>query len=294
MEPVFKVVSIASKGKDNQSYNIQNQQTLQYDQIKVPVNIEYKIGDIIDNNFVDSINKSKLYKDYQKINSRDKCIYQDNLKELSGFIEKSKIDPNFLKELLLWNKIENELQNPVHIICGKKQKSDGKEKTICRCMYHFNKDTERQECLTCKQKERWHNISPDVKILEYEYPTTKKYTNVGGIDLILEYNDQIYATEVKPKSSKETLARMIAEILTYTCDIELLKQEPFIKGRNILPAICFFKNSDQEKDFYTYKELLEPILKTITVFVINKKENPNGITDFSMEPLSISNPLQIN
>ena len=41
--------------------------------------------------------------------------------------------------------------------------------------------------------------------------------SIGEIDLVLKQGDILYATEVKPyKGNKETLLRMVAEILTYT------------------------------------------------------------------------------
>lgn len=124
--------------------------------------------------------------------------------------------------------------------------------------------------------------------MEYEYPTTRKYENVGGMDLILEYNNQIYACEIKPENSTETLARMFAEILTYTLDTERLEKESFMKNRKPKPAIGFFENSKQHKAFNKYKSELKDkmdiICEKISVFIIKIKKNENEIIDFQIEP----------
>lgn len=292
MESDYKVIKISRRRKDekNASYIVQNIETKIYDQIKVPQNeVCYEKGDIVDKKYIDCFNNDKLYKDYQKINCNEEAVYIDNLKEIANFIKESEKDKEFLKNKLLVKSIQKESQHPNHSKCASKKSNDNKEKTICRCMYHHNsKNSDKSFCKNCNLENQWRNISKKVEILEYEYPTTKKYENVGGMDLILEYDNQIYATEVKPKNSSETLARMFAEILTYTQDTKLLEEESFMHGRSPKPAICFFKDSKQQKAFDKYKtelkETMDIICEKIFVFIINTKENEDKIVDFNIEP----------
>ncbi len=290
MASEYKVIKISCRRKngDTASYVIQNGDI--YDQIKVlQKEISYERGDIVDTKYIDFIKKDKLYKDYQKINCREKRVYASNLIEISNFIRQSYKDPTFLEEKLLWKKIQKDEQNPDHSKCAGKISDDTKEKTICRCMYHYNStNTDKSACKSCSLKPKWHNVSNDVDILEYEFPTTKKYENVGGMDLIFEYKRQIYACEIKPENSTETLARMFAEILTYTLDTKRLEQESFMKKRKPKPAIGFFENSKQHKEFDKYKtelkEDMDIICEKISVFIIKTTKNKNGIIDFKIEP----------
>ncbi len=286
MKSDYKIIQISRKRKneENASYIIENINTHKYDQIKVPQNEKiYEKNDYVDTKHIDVLNNEKIYKDYQKINCRNKKVYKDNLIEIADFLITSKNDPDFLRKKLLWNKIEKESQTPNHKTCAGKTTDDEKEKTICRCMYHYNLDN--SFCNTCKLKPKWHNDNPEIKIIEYEYPTDKHYKCVGGVDLVIEYKNKVYATEVKPETSKETLARMFSEILTYTQDIEQLKREKNISV--IYPAICFFENSKQHQDFKKYSDELPDIIKTIrqsiSVFIITTKKNKNTI-DFFIQP----------
>ena len=290
----YKVIKISRRRKSekNASYIVQKKDTQIYDQIKVPQNeIFYEIGDYVEKKYIDCLNNEKLYKDYQKINCNEKLVYSSNLKEIADFIQESNNHKDILRKKLLWDKIQKEEQNPEHTSCAGKKKNDLKEKTICRCMYHYNsKNSNKSICNNCSLKPKWRNVSRDVTILEYEYPTTKKYENVGGMDLILEYKNQIYATEIKPENSNETLARMFAEILTYTQDTNMLEKEGFMNGRKANPAICFFEGSKQNKDFKKYKSELEDIMniicKTISVFIIKKRNEDKEIIDFEIEYLN--------
>ena len=95
---------------------------------------------------------------------------------------------------------------------------------------------------------------------------------VGGMDLIL---DDTYAVEVKPQSSSETLTRMFAEIITYTLDC----------AAGYKPAICFFEDSQQMKDFekYRYNPDLQFIIKFIKIFYF-KITKMSPICEFKILP----------
>ena len=228
----------------------------------------------------------ELYKDYKKINCREDYIYSQNIQEIAKKITSE----NKNETWLVSKKSTNKEQNPNHQICAGyiTNTKNAKEKTICRCMFHFaRKDT---ECNKCGLEKKWLNNSADIKICEYEYPTNSKWTGVGGIDLVLKYKNKFYATEVKPPKSRETLCRMFAEILTYTHDADNLKK--ILKTDSLIPAICFFEGSLQEKDFEKYslseKESMDTILKAISVFRIKTEKPKNGIINFEIEPITLS------
>ena len=285
----YKVIKVSSRGDKTSSYLVQKKGTNIYDQIKIQNSEKiYELGEYVNENHLDYIANKKIYKDYQKINCNEEQIIISNLNEIADFIQESYKNSDFLKNKLLPKKIQKEDQNPNHSSCDGKISKDRKEKPICRCMYYYNSNKNSKKICNQCALEKWRNKSKDVNILEYEYPTTKKYKNVGGIDLILEYKNQIYATEVKPKTSRETLPRMFAEILTYTQDTEKLEEQDFMKGRKPRPAICFFEGSKQHKAFIKYKtELQEPmaiICKKIFTFIVKTESNEEGIIDFIIEP----------
>ena len=229
---------------------------------------------------------NELYKDYKKINCREDYIYSQNIQEIA-----KKITSENMKEAwLVSKKRTNKAQTPNHQLCAgyNTTTKNAKEKTICRCMFHFSrKDT---DCDKCGLEKKWLNKSADIKICEYEYPTNSKWTGVGGIDLVLQYKNKFYATEVKPQKSRETLCRMFAEILTYTQDTDNLKK--ILKTDRLIPAICFFEGSLQEEDFEKYsqseKESMDTILKVISVFRIKHEKPKNHIINFEIEPIKLS------
>lgn len=92
----------------------------------------------------------------------------------------------------------------------------------------------------------------DYKILDYEVPSFYyiRNTGLGEIDLIIGDGTKEYAFEIKPERSKETLVRMVSEILTYTLGDTKEKYHR---------AIVFFEESDQHKQ---YKEM-SPEMKSI-------------------------------
>lgn len=125
----YKVIKISRRRKDetNASYIVQNGEKI--DQIKVPQDeVRYEKGDVVDTKYIDSFNKVKLYKDYQKINCNEEIVYKSNLKEIANFIQKSYKEPAFLKKQLLWEKVLRESQTPNHSKCAGKKSNDKKKK----------------------------------------------------------------------------------------------------------------------------------------------------------------------
>ena len=109
------------------------------------------------------------------------------------------------------------------------------EKRLCKCMYYLNRGYSRN-CSQCKFENRFY-ITGDYQITDYEVPAFYDGDGIGEIDLILTGDGMDYATEVKPyKNNRETLLRMIAEIMTYTHG----SQEP-----NRKKAIAFFDKNRQ-------------------------------------------------
>ena len=89
------------------------------------------------------------------------------------------------------------------------------EKRLCKCLFYYNYSFPTQ-CDRCAFAERFY-IQGDYQIVDYEVPAAFCGRSIGEIDLVLKQGDILYATEVKPyKGNKETLLRMVAEILTYT------------------------------------------------------------------------------
>ena len=215
----------------------------------------------------------KLYKDNDKINHRNIDTYKDNIKELADKIRNSdKLDADcFLLQNVV--KHEEKIYTPNHSKCdfmtSKRESNKPTEKRLCRCMKYYDSN----ECKDCvfEQKMELMNFER-YKITDYEVPMKYAMDEVGCIDIeIYDKKTGItYATEVKPEGSSETLVRMIAEILTYTIG----KVSDMYK-----PAICFFANSKQEKDFCN-REIYEDedfkyLLSLVDVFYITYKLEDN-------------------
>ena len=209
--------------------------------------------------------KSKLFKDRVEVNHKGKLKEQiakiaKILKKVDGLEDKDYI----LRKILLNDEVSVQEHKPNHKECIGCSTKKLTEKRICRCMYYYNTDR-KKECKSCKINRKWKNVG-NINITEYEYPTKYVIKNVGGIDLIF---DDKYAVEVKPKGSEETLARMFAEILTYTIDYKYK------------PAICFFEGSKQMRDYRILmdekNEDLIYICKYIKVFYFTQKEKDEVI-----------------
>lgn len=205
-----------------------------------------------------------LFKD-TGLNERNNAAYKRNMKELADAIRASEAEPDALRALILkgLDTSDGRNHNPNHNSCDYKNSVNDRvtEKRICRCMFYYNRPATNSEqkirCSECNFKARWENIS-DYQVLDYEVPMNTVTQNVGGIDLILKSQgmDMLYAVELKPPNSKETLLRMVAEILTYT---NLLDNKVKIEGKEyeIQPAICFFKHKHKIDNTGSYPALNE-------------------------------------
>lgn len=213
-----------------------------------------------------------LFKDNDSINHRGIDDQLGNIWMLAGAIRKNEesflIDPSFIKS--------DKPQYLDHKACpGIQKASQGSkltEKRICRCMNYY-KDTE-EVCKKCDIDKKWRNVGA-YKVIDYEIPTPFVIDTVGGIDLLIqrEEGEPKYAVEIKSENSKETIVRMMAEILTLN----------FCTGKKYKPAICFFKGSLQHQDFckpvFQKDTAFQYLLTCIDVFYITYKEN-NGIIDY--------------
>ena len=225
-----------------------------------------------------------LYKDKANIKQRTESVQINNLNELSDIVQNS--SPNSVdRKTLLWlDSIEPDPtpHNPDHRKCDYKSGSDSEketEKRICRCMYYYNKgDAQQAEvCKKCVMEWKSRINRSDYEILDYEVPMPTVTENVGGIDLLVQdvmNPEKVCAVEVKPEDSKETLARMMAEILTY-CEITGYKVANNGKTLSVKPAICFFEGSKQYNDYLKLKDLpaVKNLLTEITVFSITYDDN---------------------
>lgn len=153
----------------------------------------------------------------------------------------------------------------MHNHCSKLRGESFTEKRLCRCLYYKNSNHET-ECEACGYREQFQ-VTGDYQIIDYEVPAFYYGAGIGKIDLVISDGVYNYATEVKPyKNNKETLLRMIAEIMTYT---DGYKDGVYKK------AIAFFESNcddgsitSQQKEYEEKEiEISELIKKAdITVF----------------------------
>ncbi len=197
-----------------------------------------------------------LFKDKSKLEQRNAEAYTDNFRIIADILRKSNNQKSYLKDFFLGTeKAPYQEHFPKHECCSSIRRNETTkltEKRICRCMYYFNENSKK--CQNCLLEKKWKNLGK-LQIIEYEWPTDTVRKKIGGMDLIVQNKVNKYALEVKPKDSQESLTRMIAEILTYTQDCKY----------GYLPGICFFENSLQMQDYYTYID--NPDLKYILSFV---------------------------
>lgn len=165
------------------------------------------------------------YKDSDGINHRSALLKK--LKELANIVCEDNYD-----EILLPHPREKYCHADKHFHCALNSENAERvtEKRICRCWNYYNKQCHKDKCDTCKFEFKRANAG-DIRIVDYEVPTEFSMDNLGGMDWLLNDDGEKLATEVKPPESKETIVRMIAEILTYTI------------GTSYVPAICFFKTT---------------------------------------------------
>jgi len=227
--------------------------------------------------------ENKLYKDKQELNR--KSALRNSMKEIAELVERAggvcnrKSRSVLIDELL--NGAESQQEHiPNHDGCSGCKDDTVNEKRICRCMYYYMKKPET--CKECKIKEKWNKVGA-IEVIDYERPTKCVLKNVGGMDLIIKDGEQRYAVEVKPSDSDETLARMFAEILTYT-----IEMDEEVEEKNIKPAIGFFEGSEQMKQYMELKAEnnvhLELIEKHVKVYYFKTKKNSvdSNVTDFEL------------
>ena len=167
------------------------------------------------------------YKDSDGINHRSALLKK--LRELANIVCEDNYD-----EILLPHPREKYCHADKHLHCALNSENAERvtEKRICRCWNYYNKQCHKDKCDVCKFEFKRTNAG-DIQIVDYEVPTEFSMDNLGGIDWLLNDDGEKLATEVKPPESKETIVRMIAEILTYTI------------GTSYVPAICFFKTTTE-------------------------------------------------
>ncbi|MBO4252088.1 MAG: hypothetical protein J5911_05470 [Clostridia bacterium] len=129
------------------------------------------------------------------------------------------------------------------------------EKRLCRCLVCFNKEQMVARCDECALKNKEYYAKPvkNAKFIDFEVPVSNKSNDhVGEIDLLMEYQNNLYCMEFKPYWNDESLLRMVAEIITYTYVLDndrinfLKKYEPY---KNYKKAIMFMENSEQWKQW---------------------------------------------
>ena len=222
-----------------------------------------------------------LLKDEREINQKSKlkesliCI-ENLIRKAGGVCDNNPV----LVEALIGDAATQKKQNPNHAFCEGCDTEKMTEKRMCRCMYYYNSHEKRElsNCSNCQLIHRLKNVGK-IEIAEYEYPTEYLAETVGGMDLIINDGGQRYAVEVKPYKNSETLARMFAEILTYTLEYK--------KGI-CKPAICFFEGSEQWKEYFTLKSeanaSLEYIESFIKVYYFKLQEN-GLVHEFEILPI---------
>ena len=206
------------------------------------------------------INSQILFKDQKHINQ--KSHLEMSLKQIADIIKDAKgVCENrpVLIDRLLNRSTGMKEHTPKHDGCKGCTDAKSTEKRMCRCMYYYMKNT--AICSTCMLSEKWNNIG-EVQIVDHEVPTKYVKEKVGAIDLIIRDKGQLYAVEVKPLRSKETLARMFAEILTYTIELNVQNET-----ERILPAICLFEGSEQMRQYFKLINKKNPDLLYIKQFI---------------------------
>ncbi len=228
------------------------------------------------------IHTEPLFKDSKLV--IHKSSQKEALKEIGKLIRESKqIEEaenriNYLRKHLLNGQISETSHKPNHEKCERPKTDRVTEKRICRCMRYYNQESAL--CKECPLSNKWRNLGK-IKITDFEVPMMHKYVNVGGMDLIF---DRKYAVEVKPPKSTETLARMFAEILTYT-----IETDP--DGNQYVPAICIF-NTEGNSQMEQFKELMKErnedllyIIENIKVFYFEISSLKDGVIDYSIHSI---------
>lgn len=231
--------------------------------------------------------ESSLFKDKEGINHRGMDAQLRNLSELAEIVKNTEPNTDARKQALFgFVPKSGKPHAPNHAMCDYDNERDSRrttEKRICRCMYYFNCDDpgQRAKCKTCEFPWKKRNASENYELLDYEVPMPCVVDGVGGIDLLAwSVDDAVYGIEVKPKDSGESLARMIAEIMTY-CELAGYEVQGWT-AVPMQPAICFFKGSKQHEDFERLKNCVEFLEASAEVVVLMLSYDADS---FRLEPL---------
>ena len=141
---------------------------------------------------------------------------------------------------------------------------------LCKCLYYRNNGYPTR-CDSCAFTSRFY-LRGDYHIVDYEVPSFFCGKNIGEIDLVLQKDNLLYATEVKPyadnvlsstqkqyKGNKETLLRMVAEILTYTAFFEKNRHDG--------------SPTAQQQEYQTLSPLLLHVIKKAGIAVFRFEED---------------------
>lgn len=188
-------------------------------------------------------------------------------------------------------------------------RQESNEAFICRCFTRiatgFCQKTECRNYLSFREENLF-------KIIDYQVPPVEG--NCGRVDLVFgsKTDDTIYFVEVKPyrTTGAERLLRMICEILSYTYpladarskyrdflvyknsnDFPKRTWKYFLKNRGrypkngdfkIVPAIAFFENSEQHKEYLLHENGIEALLNKyqMAVFCMSKDGKINLLKQY--------------
>lgn len=163
--------------------------------------------------------------------------------------------PDDLKKLLIPNDAVHIKHVPDRSGCGGVTVGRVTEKRLCRCLFFNNSDL----CLypECLLKDKFLLEAGKYKVTDYEVPAYYSSPGIGEIDLIISDGEKQYATEVKPKKgNRETILRMISEILTYTVGYDGYEN-----------AIAFFEGSPQHTEYEHIGEKIKEIIEKADIKV---------------------------
>lgn len=233
-------------------------------------------------------NKS-MFKDKADINHRNKADYTKNLAILADAVRGGQ---QALRTLLMDGSVETYSHSPDHTACTYSPEKSLRvtEKRLCRCIYFLNSsrvnDQQKRKCAACTFPISKLRLDGGYHIEDYEVasPCNKH----SGIDLVWRRSGEVYAVEVKPADSTETILRMAAEILTYT--LSLAENDRYGKA---VPAICFFQKTSDGKLSAQWREYLawmnnedfKTIAECVRVFYFTQNYDSLTIHDTKEEPI---------
>lgn len=217
-------------------------------------------------------NNNDLFKDKDQIGT--KTYYIDIAEELYSRIQNGED----LESILVPNNAEKmDDREYDHSVCNIIQTytSTEREKRICHCMYGYNSNA-YSDCDNCAMKYIYKS-KPNSKscVIDFEVPTRYEREKIGGVDIMLEYDSEKYAVEVKPPNSDESLTRMIAEILTYTHALPK-------KYNGARPAIAFF---EYQIDDNTKEHLLDKKNRKVKTVQLEEYESGECKNSAAMQGL---------